>query len=156
MDDYLDLKGRHSRHSLKYQCRRIDRLGTISYRRHQGQEDADAAFEEFVGMEARRWKETSGTRLSPQERECFRRLVRDDSGRVSYDILFLEVDGEPLAGLLPFLHRYRYYLFVNFYDERVRDLYPGRPMFRETLRFAFSRGDIREVSFVGSYPFAMS
>lgn len=61
-----------------------------------------------------------------------------------------------MAGLVPFLHQYRYYLFMTFYDERVPDVCSGRPLFQEALRFSFSRGDIREVSFVGRYPFAMS
>jgi CelD/BcsL family acetyltransferase involved in cellulose biosynthesis len=155
-DGYLSAKGRHFRHSLKYQCRRIERLGPVTYRQHNRPEDANGALDRLFAMEARSWKAVSGSRLSAREAGCFRILARGPGEHVAYDTLFLEVGDETMAGLLSFRHRHCCYLFVTYYDERVRDLYPGRPLFREALRRAFERQDIAEVSFVGSYPYAMS
>ncbi len=155
-DEYLHAKGRHFRHSLRYQCKRIERLGAVSYLRQDSLAGADVAFDAFVAMEANSWKATAGSRLSPREIGCFRDLIRNSGGHLRYDILFLQVDGDSVAGLLSFLYRHRYYLFVTFFDERVRDLYPGRPLFREALREAFGRKEISEISFVGSYPYALS
>ena len=155
-DDYLQRRGAHFRHRLKPNCKRIERLGTVSYRWYRGPEKAESVFEEFLRMEEASWKAATGVRLSPQEREGFRALVRDRSGRLRADIVFLDVDGRPVSAMLSLLHRRCYYVFVTFFDERLRNLQPGRPLFREILRYAFESPEIDEVSFVGSYSSAPS
>lgn len=153
---YLDGKGRHFRHSLKYQCKRIHRCGEVRLRREGPGAAALAAFDGFVALEQKSWKAAGGDRLAPHDRECLRALAGCGDGRVACDVLFLDVNGEPAAGLLSLRHRSVYYLFVTYYDERVREGYPGRPLFQEALRYAFSQPGVTEASFIGAYPFALS
>lgn len=109
-----------------------------------------------MSLEEHSWKAVSGTRVSPRERACFRALAGDRSACIHPDILFLEVDGRPVSAILSLTHKRCYYLFVTFFDERLRDLQPGRPVIREALRYAFGREEIDEISFVGSYSSATS
>ena len=154
--DYLERKGRHFRHSLKYQCKRIYRAGEVAFRRAGPGSDALAAFDAFVALEDKSWKASGGDRLAPGDRECLRNLARNADGKVACDVLFLELDGTPAAGLLSLRYRSVYYLFVTYYDERVRTFYPGRPLFQEALMYAFSQPEVAEVSFIGAYPYALS
>lgn len=153
---YLEGKGRHFRHSLKYQCKRIHRCGEVRLRREGPGAAALAAFDDFVALEQKSWKVAGGDRLAAHDRECLRALAGCGDGRVACDVLFLDVDGQPAAGLLSLRHRSVYHLFVTYYDERVREFYPGRPLFQEALRYAFSQPGVSEASFIGAYPFALS
>ena len=121
---YLQSKGRHFRYRLKPSCERIERLGAVRYRRHVGTAEADAAFQEFIDMEESSWKANSGTRLSPQERGCFRALVRDASGVVRPLTFSSGGSGRAVSAVLLALHKRCYYVFVTFFDEQVRDLSP--------------------------------
>ena len=58
--------------------------------------------------------------------------------------------------MLSLAHRQTYYLFVTYFDDSIRAHYPGRRLFLEAILYAFSQPAIRELSFVGAYPFALA
>jgi len=155
-DAYLQLRGAHFRHRLRPQTRRIERLGTVSLRRYAGQA-AQAPYEEFLQLEPQSWKSRSGdTQLPERERAAFRHLICNADGRVDPDVLFLDVDERPVAAMLSLTHRHSYYLFVTYFDDTIRAFYPGRRLFLESILYGFSRSQVRELSFVGAYPFAQA
>lgn len=155
-EEYLKVKGRHFRNRLRPQCDRIQSAGTVTFRRSAGRGDADRSMDELIAIGARSWKGASGTALDPGEERFFRHLMRHVDDTLDYDVLFLEVDGAAVAGLLSIRHARRYYLFLTYFEERLREYYPGRALMREAVRHAFSRTDVDEVSFISDYAFARS
>ena len=151
---YLSSRSGHFRHRLRPQTTKIEAAGKLGIRRFEG-ETAAAAYESFLELEASSWKSHAGdTKLPLRERDAFRALLSMPSERVVPDMLFLDIDERPVAAMLSLRHRHVYYLFVTYFDERLRAFYPGRRLFVESVRYAFEHPGIKELSFIGAYPFA--
>lgn len=151
---YLASRSAHFRHRLRPQTTKIERAGKVATRHFEG-EAAAAVYEAFLELEASSWKSRSGdSRLPPRERDALRALLDTPSDRVVPTILFLDVDERRVAAVLSLCHRRTRYMFVTYFDDRLRAFYPGRRLFVEAVRDAFEHPEIDELSFIGAYPFA--
>ena len=155
-DEYLKSKTAHFRKRLKQQTCRVERLGSVRVRRYKGP-STEVAYDEFLRLGSLSWKANAdSSRLPQREGACFRELVRASDGRIQPDIMFLDVDDRSVAAILSLAHRHTYYLFLTYFDDSVRAFYPGRRLLLESIQHAFDQPGIRELSFVGAFPFALS
>ena len=53
--------------------------------------------------------------------------------------------------MLWIIHRARLYAFITFFDERYARASPGLWLLRQLIEESFRRGDLSEVSFVGTH-----
>ena len=150
---YLLARGSHFRHRLKPQTRKIERLGPLTLRRFEAAGAADA-YEEFLRLESQSWKSRSDhSRLPDRERAAFRWLI-SAGGTVHPDLLFLDVNDKPVAAMLSLTYGGVYNLFVTYFDDALRAWYPGRRLILEAIQHAYAQPGLREINFVGAYPFA--
>jgi hypothetical protein len=155
-DEYLRLRGAHFRNRLRPQITRIERAGTLRVVRHIGYR-AREAYEKLLELERSSWKYRSAdSRLPARERSAFAALYALADPAIEPDLLFLDLDGKTVAGMLSLRYRHLYYLFVTCFDDSLRAWYPGRRLFYEAIRYAFEHPQIRELSFVGAYPIAQA
>lgn len=155
-DNYLSSMSSHFRKNLKYQCRRVEQLGSVTFRSYKDPKDLNRSMTELFDLEKRSWKAQKGTMLAPEEKACFLDLAGDLSGEIKYDVSFLYLNNESMAGLFSLICDERLYTFLTYYDNNHASIYPGRLLFRELIKKAFKSPQVKEISFVGNSSFVKS
>lgn len=111
------------------QVRAIAKAGPVAFRRVR-REAVQAAFEEFLALEAAGWKGRAGTAIasSPTSVAYFRRLITGFAAVDAVQIDSLLLDGKPIAmGVLVESAGARHFLKIA-YDESRSRLSPGRAL----------------------------
>ncbi len=155
-DEYSKGRTRHFRNRWSRIRRAADETKHLSIVMTRSPRDADSALGDLFALEERSWKLTGGARLTAGERAAFLELAHATGGNLSYEVKFVEVQGEKIAGLLSYFHFDRAYLFVTFFDQRYDRVSPGRLVMGTCVEQAFHDPAIKEVSFVGSYAAAQA
>lgn len=123
------------------QHRQLEKAGALLYQRHRG-EEALAALDDFLALEAAGWKGRGGTALAcrPRDAAYIRAVVRNFAATDAARIDLLRLDGAPIAGgLLLDLAGQAHFLKIA-YDEGKARLSPGRALAIEMLRGDFAAG----------------
>lgn len=155
-DKYLSSRSSHFRKNLKYQCRRVEQLGSVTFRSYKEPKDLNRSMTELFDLEKRSWKAQKGTMLAPEEKACFFDLAGDLAGEIKYDVSFLYLNNESIAGLFSLIYKQRLYTFLTYYNKNYASVCPGRLLFRELLKKAFESPQVKEISFVGNSSFVKS
>ena len=150
-EEYTQERSRHFRKRWNRLRRYFDEMEHAVLLTTRDPAAADAALGQLFAIEERSWKVTGGARLTPGEKTVFLELARGPGQSVSYEVSFIEVEGEKIAGLLSYFHFDRVYLFLTFFDQRQEDFSPGRLLIGTCVEQAFQNPAIREASFVGSF-----
>lgn len=117
------------------QHRMLERAGILRFERHRGQ-DAVAALETFLTLEASGWKGTAGTALAKRPADCayIRQVAARFAAIDGLRIDLLRLNEAPIAaGLLLDLAGQAHFLKIAF-DETRAKLSPGRALTIEMLR----------------------
>ncbi len=84
---------------LRRRRRRLEEIGKLEVRFHQGTHDADAWMRDFLALEASGWKGVHGTAIAcnPDEHRFFESLARAAAARGKVLVCSLLLDGRPIA-----------------------------------------------------------
>jgi len=160
-ESYLPIAGgweaylaRHSydfRRRLRRATLAVQRLGDTRLRICRDPASLAGALEELFALEQQSWKAAGGARVPEAERRWYRELAQRPARAFRLELGFLDLEGRAIAGLLWIIHRDRLYAFITFYDERYARASPGLWLLRQLIEESFRRGDLSEVSFVGTH-----
>jgi CelD/BcsL family acetyltransferase involved in cellulose biosynthesis len=147
------LRGVSQKHrkTVQYNERTVTGLEGFAFDVLSGKADPDRVFETILDLEARSWKASRGSRLSPEEADFFRALLRDASGEAPYQMTVLRAHGASLACLLCFRCGERMYAFLTYYDRRYEKQSIGSWIMTRLMEQCFDDPGIRELSFVSDF-----
>ncbi len=140
--------------NLRRRMRRLEELGSPSYRRMDGDGEGEAAvgpfLERFFALEASGWKGVCGTAIArdPSTLAFYRALGRAAAREGWLALRALELEGRPIAMHLGLVQHGVYSLLKPAYDEALAACSPGQLLFREVLAECEARG-LAELDFLG-------
>ncbi len=107
--------------------RRLEELGRLEVRFHQGTHDADAWMRDFLALEASGWKGAHGTAIAcnPDERRFFESLMRTASAQGKALVCGLLLDGRPIAMTVNLRTGSGIWGFKTAYDPEYARFSPG-------------------------------
>jgi CelD/BcsL family acetyltransferase involved in cellulose biosynthesis len=130
------------RANLRRRERRLLELGAVAIRRAGAPEEADAALDDFLALEASGWKGRAGSAIAEDATlvRFYRAVIRDAARRGALAVRSLTLDGRPVAVHLGLVHRGVYHLPKTAYDEGLAHVSPGQLLQREVLAECEARG----------------
>lgn len=157
--DYLTAQDRKFRRNLNHARNALAKAGTVTVDVLTGAEEIDAGVRTFFALDAHSHKQGVANAIYTRDEKDFcRSLCRELAGSAAggYELWILKIDGRPICGLLVLLHRATSLLLVTYYDERVRDLQPGRNLFAAAVQGHYDGGAVREIDFNGNSAFVQT
>jgi CelD/BcsL family acetyltransferase involved in cellulose biosynthesis len=147
---YAATRGRGLLSDLRRRSRRLAERGQVSIA-EAGPEDARAAFEALLALEAASWKGARGTAMAsrPATRRFYSEIVDWAAARGSLRLAVLRLEERPLAALLGLEEDGVHYLLKCAYDPAEAAHSPVKILLREAVEGAFERG-LRRVELMGS------
>lgn len=131
------------RSALRRSARRADRAGGLRFEVvAPGRGEADAAFDQFMGVENRSWKGERGSSLAADARRqhFYRLYARAAAVAGELRLCRLEIRGVLAAAQLAVERGNRLWVLKLGYDERWSACSPGMLLTWESLRWAFDEG----------------
>ena len=151
---YLAGKTSHYRKRLKENRQRVERHGTVRYRRSTGSAED---FAEFERLEGRSWKhEDNDARLGAAGWAFQREVALAADAGIHCHNLFLEIDGSVVGALHAVGYQGVAYSMQMLFDESVRALYPGRAQYAVFLADMCEDGSYRTLDLNGNSEFCRS
>lgn len=141
-EEYLELLTAKQRHELRRKLRRLEEMGTVSYRVVDNKGAVDGLMDVFLKLFTES-REDKAAFLTP-ERESFFRAIAGamaEAGLVRFGIL--EVDAVPAAVVMCFDYRDTLYLYNSGYDPRYSFLSVGLLSKAMYIRDSIQRGKKR-------------
>lgn len=143
-DLYLEraLTGK-KRKELRRQHARLAEQGTLAFERQLDATDLESWIEQFLLLERRGWKGTSGSAMAcaSTTESLFRKALVEAAGIGRLERLALTLDGRPIAMLANFLTPPGSFSYKTAFDEDFARFSPGVLLQRENLAL-LSRPDI--------------
>jgi CelD/BcsL family acetyltransferase involved in cellulose biosynthesis len=141
-DDYEGSLSANFRQSMRRKKRRLDDEGDLSIETHDGHENLQAILDEGFAVEPSRWKAKEGTAITSDARtRAFYSAVAEwASERGWLRLVFLRLDGNPIAFRLDLVADGGYYHLKGGYDPAFGRFSPGLVLQHETVRTAFEEG----------------
>ena len=138
------------RKSLRRRGRRLDEQGHVTLSVHDGHEDLDRLLAVGYSLESSGWKATAGTALTTdaRARAFYRDVAEVARARGWLRLLYLRVDGNPIAFQLAVLARGRMHLLKTGYDPAWAGYGPGAQLMHHQLQWAH-REEVDVVEFEG-------
>ncbi|MEW6486836.1 MAG: GNAT family N-acetyltransferase [Thermodesulfobacteriota bacterium] len=136
---FLARLDKKERHEVRRKLRRLERTGQVRYRRAAPGEAAGEGGERFLRFFAG-YREDKASFLTPGREAFFRRLLAATAREGLAELAFLEVGGEPVAGVLCFSYRDATYLYNNGYDPSWEHLSVGFASKVWSIRESIGRG----------------
>jgi CelD/BcsL family acetyltransferase involved in cellulose biosynthesis len=130
-DSYIAASmGSKKRAQLRWQRRRLEELGTVTFEIATSPEDIVAGVEDFLRLEAEGWKGRAGTASTQRpDRLAF---VRQAAASMAADrlarVYLLKLDGRAIATAIMFVQGGRGWLWKIAYDETLGRFSPGVQM----------------------------
>ncbi|MBE0617561.1 MAG: GNAT family N-acetyltransferase [Proteobacteria bacterium] len=139
---FLERLGKKERHEVRRKLRRLEDAGDVQVRRVGAEAPVGEAIEVFLRLFAgyRRDKEIF---LTPERRAFFAEVIGATAREGLLDLAFLELDGNPVAGVLCFVHGGTTYLYNNGYDPAWEHLSAGTLSKVLSIRESIERGALR-------------
>jgi CelD/BcsL family acetyltransferase involved in cellulose biosynthesis len=150
--EYLDGRSSHCRRGFPQQRRKMSADGELRFEFLQPEpSQLDALLDDFVRVESSGWKLASGSALS--KRAALLAFVRNASHRFSAQrqlrVHVLRCGGQTAAAQWMLEYGGRLWELKIGYDERWREMSPGRLLLWETLQGAFAR-QLEAFEFLGT------
>lgn len=113
-------------------------------------DDLQRDLDRFMITEASGWKGDSGTAIisDPKYKEFFFQLTDSLSQIDACEINLLNLDGNPIAGLIGLVIDDTYYALKVAYDENYSNMSPGMVLFDQVFRRLSEQGAIQECNFI--------
>ena len=149
---YLEIEGtweayerglsRNLRGDVRRCWRRLAEAGSVSVGIADGSTGLDELVSEGFRVEAAGWKTARGTAIlsRPETEQFYREVARWAAERGWLRLVFLRLDGRPIAFQYAFEDGGTYYPLKGGYDPRYRKFSPGKLIIHSTLARAFSTG----------------
>lgn len=140
------------RRNLRRQSKRLKQYGAVSLSLLRQGEELDAAFDDFLRLEASGWKGEGG-RASAISLHAnllgFYRELKDDFAKIGGCLIaLLRLDGAPIAAQFCLLVGDTLYIQKIAYDEKWHAEAPGNLLLYRLIEFCCSEPGIRELSLV--------
>jgi CelD/BcsL family acetyltransferase involved in cellulose biosynthesis len=150
-DELLAGKSPLFRANLRRRRRQLERLGTLSVERVTSDGKLSERLEEGFALEQSGWKGTQGTAIAQDERtRAFYTELAFAAARQGYlSLLFLRLDGKPIAFHYGLAYRGIYYVPKLAYDESLKGCSPGLVLLEEAVKDGIARG-LRGYDFLGA------
>lgn len=159
-DEYLAALPAKLRHEIKRKARKLE-AEAGPYRIHVAHEDTLVEYlDRFVALH-RSSKGPKGVFMQPGMEIFFRRLGEAFLPRGIFNLVFIEVGGQKVAGTIGFRFEGTYSLYNSAFDHEWRHLSPGMVLVAEDVRIAIEggcnafdllKGDYEYKYRFGSYP----
>lgn len=147
-EEYLASRPRNVRHEWERKIRRVRDAGDVRIRRRED-EDVPSLVQEFVGVEARSWKEEHGSSIGQRGAATFYvNVARTLAQRGWFLPFWLEIDGRVVAFVYGFVFGGAYWAVKTSYDQGYARCTPGVALFHEAVGHAFRSG-LSRFDFVG-------
>ncbi|HEX9123260.1 MAG TPA: GNAT family N-acetyltransferase [Actinomycetota bacterium] len=138
-EDYLAGLPSKLRHEIKRKARKLE-TEAGPYRIHVAHEDTLVELlDRFVELH-RTSEGPKGVFMQPGMEIFFRRLGEAFLSRGIFNLVFIEVQEETVAGTIGFRFEGTYYLYNSAFDHRWRQLSPGMVLVAEDVRIAIEGG----------------
>lgn len=138
------------RRELARRWRRLAERGSVAVELHSGPEELDGLLAEGFAVEGSGWKEERGTsiRSRPETLRFYRSVAHWAAERGWLRLVFLRLDGRPLAFDLSLEASGSHFLVKTGYDRAWARYAPGQLLRREMLERAFALR-LRSYEFLG-------
>lgn len=136
---FLGRLGKKERHEVRRKLRRLERAGEVRFRRAGSAETAREGGERFLRFFSG-YREDKADFLTPEREAFFQRLLAATAREGLLDLSFVEVGGQPVAGVLCFDYRDTTYLYNNGYDPAWEHLSVGFASKVWSIRESIARG----------------
>jgi CelD/BcsL family acetyltransferase involved in cellulose biosynthesis len=138
-EEYLAGLPSKLRHEIKRKARRLE-AEAGAYRIHVVHEETLVdLLDRFVELH-RTSEGPKGVFMQPRMEIFFRRLGEAFLSRGIFNLVFIEVQGEKVAGTIGFRFEGTYYLYNSAFDHTWRQLSPGMVLVGEDIRIAIEGG----------------
>jgi CelD/BcsL family acetyltransferase involved in cellulose biosynthesis len=116
------------RHDVERRLRRLCETGAVSVELYEGGEELDARLEEGFRVEASNWKGARGTAIASQSatRRFYTEIARWAASQGWLRLVFLRLDGRPIAFQFDLEDGARYYSLKIGYDREYERFSPGK------------------------------
>lgn len=130
--------------------RKLEKLGTVTTVYYDKQNELDAAFEQFLDVEAANWKGREGTALRQDtvQLRFYRALLAEYAGTGRCAIHTLNLDDKPVAVQFALICGNTFYLLKIGYNAEYRAMGPGGLLLDETIKRFSGHPQIRRISFI--------
>lgn len=153
-NDPLARLGGSFRRNLRRLRRRAESLGRIDYRSCRAPEDLEAAFRQFLDVEASGWKgehgQSTAIRCHPPTERFYRSLLRESGGSQQCVINLLSLNGECIAAQFGLLVEGVLSLLKIGFRASQADMAPGFLLLEDLFLDCAAGGSIHTVNFVTS------
>ncbi len=138
------------RSELRRRRRRLEDKGAVSVEVHDGRAGLDALLDDGYRVEASGWKGKEGTAIlcRPDTRQFYTEVARWAAARGWLRLVFLRMDGVPLAFEYAIEEGGAYYRIKGGFDPGYASFSPGKLLVHETLKRAF-QADVVRFHFLG-------
>jgi CelD/BcsL family acetyltransferase involved in cellulose biosynthesis len=152
-DEWFASTSKNLKASLRKARNRFEREGKMTITTATARDEIEAAFEEYVAIEATGWKADKGALANqPADYGVMRHflLASADSGRVS--VRTLRLDGRPAAAQLANVTAGTLELLKVAYDDALADLSPSNLLMADLIRECCDRPDIARIDLITNQP----
>ena len=141
-EEFESRLGKNRRKWLRKMDRRLAEAGTVSIEVHEGGPGLDERLLEGFAVEGSGWKGRDGTSINANEslRTLLTSVVTWAAERGMVRLLFLRLDGRPLAFDLMLVHQGVIYALKGGYDEEFRSFGPSMVSMREIILYGIRSG----------------
>jgi CelD/BcsL family acetyltransferase involved in cellulose biosynthesis/3-hydroxyisobutyrate dehydrogenase-like beta-hydroxyacid dehydrogenase len=141
-ETFLRHHGRSVRSDLPRRLRRLQDEGCVTFDLSDGTDRLDELLEEGFAVESSGWKaaENSAILSKPETHAFYTEVARWAVERGWLKLMFLRLDGRPLAFQYNLVHNGVWYYIKGGYDPAYSHFSPGRLLTRAALEHAFSLG----------------
>lgn len=149
-EQFLAARSSKFRNHLRRKTRQLAALGRVEVRRAGHDLEVQQAYEAFLAVERRSWKQAAGTAVSasPKQQAFYRLLFDGAARRGRLRLTVMTLDERPIAYDLGILGGDRYSYLKTSFDESLRRVSPATVLRARTIEGLIAEG-VRTIDFVG-------
>lgn len=154
-DEWFAAASKNLKAALRKARNRAQRRGEVTVTVATTPDDVDAAFAEYVAIEATGWKADKGALVNrPVDHAMLRRYFLDSASTVPGRVVVrtLRLDGRPAAAQLASLTAGTLSLFKVAYDDGLADLSPSNLLMADLVRDCCDRPDVDRIDLITNQP----
>jgi CelD/BcsL family acetyltransferase involved in cellulose biosynthesis len=149
-EEFFAACSRTQRQNVRSAQRKLEARGALTYTRVRGVTALREALAQYRALEARSWKLGQSCSVSaPGRAPLFDALVEVLGAREEFEIAFLRLDGEPIAGTIALPYPPRFMHLEITYDPQLGKYSPGMVLEYFELQELFAAGRFSEYCFLG-------
>jgi CelD/BcsL family acetyltransferase involved in cellulose biosynthesis len=152
-DEWFGATSGNLKSSLRKARNRFERRGALTITTATARDEVDAAFDEYVAIEATGWKADKGALANrPVDRAMLRHYLLAAAGTGRVSVRTLRLDGRPAAAQLASLTAGTLELVKVAYDDALADLSPSNVLMADLIRECCDRSDVARIDLLTNQP----